>query len=449
MADPKAFRGYSGRSLGIAAGTYAPAWAENQIIYVGKHGLDTNTGQSIYDAMLTIQAAITQAQTDGAGAANRYTIFVLDAGNYDEALTLVAYVDVYAPNARLLKSTAAGVVITAVANTSVTCAFLDVITAQIGYFKNNAGDAWLKVLQAATAVGTGICVLNIAAGSNLYYTFAKMTVAGGFGVGDVVSNPEGHTHILGGGVYSGDTGTMFIVAANGAIRGRIDNVEKIQGTGTVINATAGTIELVIAGRCELDVMFLAGTGGEVHLYCPHFGGTMTLTGNALAEITGHATSTLTMSNTATCQFHGDIDGAVVMPDTAQLEVHGNIGGAFTNAVGNTLSHWGDIAGARTVVGFANYTHGVKYIRAAAGTGAITDADEVIQASGNGGANDQTLPTAIGRTGRRYDITCVDLTAAVRVLTVLGQTISGAANFPFAAQWDSITVESDGANWEIR
>ena len=327
---------------------FVPA-SEQDVIYVGKHGNDANSGLNVQNAKLTIQAAITQAVTNGAAVGNEYVVKVTDSGIYDEALTLAAYVHIDAPFARLIKSSAAGNVITAVANTSVICGWIDVITAQIGYVKNNAGDAWFKVLNEAVAVGSGIVVLNIAAGSDLYYEYSKMTIENGFGVGDIISNPTGHTHVIGGGNYITGTGTMFIGAVGGAIRGRIDNIEQDGvGPSTAINASTCTIELVIAGEVDTDVMFLVGTGGELHLYCPHFDGTGTITGTGNAEIHGHSLNNITLSNTADLDFYGEIDGNVVLNNTATMRLFGDIGTDLTLAAGTSLIQQGTSPPAGTI-----------------------------------------------------------------------------------------------------
>jgi len=65
-----------------------------------------------------------------------------------------------------------------------------------------------------------------------------------------------------------------------------------------------------------------------------------------------------------------------------------------------------------------------------------------------GAQIFTLPTAVGIAGRIYNI---KKTGASGTLTVDGdgaETIDGAATFAMAAQYDKVTVQSDGANWII-
>jgi len=87
---------------------------ETQIIYVGKHGNNSNSGLYIGDAKLTIANALTTAGTPGTEAA-AVTIVILDDGEYDEDLTHKSYVNVFAPNATLkgLQTLAANMTLTA------------------------------------------------------------------------------------------------------------------------------------------------------------------------------------------------------------------------------------------------------------------------------------------------------------------------------------------------
>ena len=68
---------------------------------------------------------------------------------------------------------------------------------------------------------------------------------------------------------------------------------------------------------------------------------------------------------------------------------------------------------------------------------------------SGGAFTVTLPTAVGITGRVYMVKKVDSSAnAVTVDADGSETIDGAASYALTAQWDSVTVVSNGTNWEI-
>jgi len=81
---------------------------------------------------------------------------------------------------------------------------------------------------------------------------------------------------------------------------------------------------------------------------------------------------------------------------------------------------------------------------------ILPTDQIIRADASGGALTVTLPTAVGVAGKVYTIKRIDnlaSTVLVTVATTSSQTIDGATG---AHLWngDTVTVESDGANWQI-
>jgi len=78
--------------------------------------------------------------------------------------------------------------------------------------------------------------------------------------------------------------------------------------------------------------------------------------------------------------------------------------------------------------------------------AVAATDEVILADATGGAFDVDLPAPVS--GRRLDIKKID--ASVNAVTVDGNgaLIDGGATWPLAAQWDSVTVVSDGTDWFV-
>jgi len=83
--------------------------------------------------------------------------------------------------------------------------------------------------------------------------------------------------------------------------------------------------------------------------------------------------------------------------------------------------------------------------------AILATDWVITMSASGGARTVTLPTAVGRSGKTYTIKKIDSSGnTVQLLTTAAQTIDGFASgaLYLYAQYDSIKVVSDGANWLI-
>ncbi|RLS54289.1 MAG: hypothetical protein DWH91_12115 [Planctomycetota bacterium] len=80
---------------------------------------------------------------------------------------------------------------------------------------------------------------------------------------------------------------------------------------------------------------------------------------------------------------------------------------------------------------------------------ITGSDSVVIADATTAAFNVTLPTAVGISGRQYTIKRVNGGVNnVTVTTTSSQTIDGATTNVLNAQYSSVTVVSDGANWLI-
>lgn len=80
---------------------------------------------------------------------------------------------------------------------------------------------------------------------------------------------------------------------------------------------------------------------------------------------------------------------------------------------------------------------------------ITGSDSVILADATTAALNVTLPTAVGISGRQYTIKRINGGANnVTFNTTSSQTIDGVTTKVLNAQYASVTVVSDGANWMI-
>ena len=84
------------------------------------------------------------------------------------------------------------------------------------------------------------------------------------------------------------------------------------------------------------------------------------------------------------------------------------------------------------------------------TYAIQTSDNLVQVDGSGGAFTATLPTAVGVTGKVYNIKRVDNTPAnaVTIATTSSQTIDGVTTRLLYTQYESVTLVSDGSNWVV-
>jgi len=83
------------------------------------------------------------------------------------------------------------------------------------------------------------------------------------------------------------------------------------------------------------------------------------------------------------------------------------------------------------------------------TYAALSGDSVILANATTAAFTVTLPTAAGATGKAYTVKKTDGSAnAVTLATTSAQTIDGGATATLNYPYTSLTVISDGSNWEV-
>jgi hypothetical protein len=76
-------------------------------------------------------------------------------------------------------------------------------------------------------------------------------------------------------------------------------------------------------------------------------------------------------------------------------------------------------------------------------------DETILADGTAGAMPITLPSAAGLAGVTKKIKKIDSTGnVITINTTSSQTIDGVTSKTLTAQWQTITVFSDGLNWLV-
>lgn len=91
-SDSTWYQGVTGAQGDTGASSYS---VDEQIIYVGKHGADSNTGLNIAKPKLTFSNAVSTAFSSG------YSVVCLDDATYSEKISLRNGVNIYAPNASL------------------------------------------------------------------------------------------------------------------------------------------------------------------------------------------------------------------------------------------------------------------------------------------------------------------------------------------------------------
>ncbi len=167
-----------------------------------------------------------------------------------------------------------------------------------------------------------------------------------------------------------------------------------------------------------------------------------------------------------CSFHGigatspctlKVDSAVAPVNNSYI-MTGNLSGVSTPAIKddargytvnwsdlpqNTLTSWTQLAGE-----LAPQLGGKNYVQKTTAYTA-TLADEVINCHASGGAFSVTLPAAAHIGGKTYTITKIDSSGnAVTVDANASETINGATTKVLAAQYDTVTIISNGTAWYI-
>lgn len=213
-----------------------------------------------------------------------------------------------------------------------------------------------------------------------------------------------------------------------------------QGLWATVSGTTGTIE-----KLYLDATYARqGSQGRTDLGL----GTAALAGSASSTAQG----IVELATTAEATTGTDTVRAVT-PAGLKAAIDALVNGS--PAALDTLKELSDALGAD-----ANYAATTAALIATkqradaytAVTGAYTvlATDGVISADATGAAFSVTLPTAVGITGRTYQIRKADATAnVVSVATTASQTIGTvAAPWTLGQRRQSVTVQSDGANWVV-
>lgn len=122
-------------------------------------------------------------------------------------------------------------------------------------------------------------------------------------------------------------------------------------------------------------------------------------------------------------------------DTGDLYIGtGSSIGPAVNAISSGVSSIADtVLQTSSTQGLSLPTLGNLYVEGTAGSGGIT----------------LTLPTAVGNGGSRITIIQVDTGAGgVTITTTNSQHINGASSYELTNQYQTVTLESNGANWRV-
>jgi len=249
--------------------------------WVGKHGDDDNSGQTLETAFLTFTEAL-------AAASSGDVVCCLDAGSYEEELSVPAGVHIWAPNATL--TTAAGGAIT---NAALTLdADSDVMVRAIVpkgnrsavIRANTAGTARIRAQVIDCRAGGGACLFNLsfAGGGILMSEVEQVHVGTGFGVGSITVS-TGHTHVNIEDIYiHGNNGFGLAQFGGNGIVGRVTHILEFGSpTGTVaILVNGGRVDLM-AGGISADTAWTVGGAGTLSLFYNQATGVQVETGTVL------------------------------------------------------------------------------------------------------------------------------------------------------------------------
>lgn len=325
------------------------------------------------------------------------------------------------------------------------------------------------------------------ASSVIYFNKTRGTTAGSFTAvtsGDILgvilfNGADGSAILEGSSIVSTVEGTV----STGTVPGRLQffttnssgvSTERlrINSDGRVLVGTTSATNN-IRNNAKLAVVSVGAiSGNQGGAQFTHYSGANTTLAPILDFATSNGTTDGSMTAVGSSQFLGQIafrgsdgtsfstasilrgesDGAVstgVVPGRFSIHTADSLGAtqerlridsAGNVGIGTTSPHTrlhtsGPIATAVTSNGATSYN--------------ILATDSTVLLTATTGTITATLPTAVGITGRQYVIKRTGTGAtSYTVNTTSSQTIDGAATYTLAAQYATVTVQSDGANWVI-
>lgn len=277
----KAYINGTAVALGVGA---PPVLTEGlQVVYVSKHGSDSNDGLDIENSKLTIASALTAAGS----LTGEVRIEVLDGGTYTESITIDAGEHLHAPAATLVGT------ISLASDASVKL-FAQYASANNQTLVNKSGGTGRSSYEAfiVDTRGTGGTLTGgtgVANGTNGSVLFVKIGVLyvgeNGEGITDGGTG-FGHIHFNIPDLYLAGNAAVGLSAGISSTNliGYIDHILEINApTSTVaIDITnSGAIVKLTASEIIADTAYNI-TNGALHLVCPKITGTRT--GTPIAEL---------------------------------------------------------------------------------------------------------------------------------------------------------------------
>ena len=259
--------------------------ASVQELYVGKHGNDGNTGLSYDQAFLTFGAAMAAATAAVPSAVNQYVITCMDAGIYAEAITLIPYVNLFAP-AIILQGQ-----LTVADNTVANIGRIEV-SSGYGVLKP-VGQTGVSQVEAQTVVATGSAsgAVNLATAGVFIYECRTTLVENGNAVGDLSAN-NGHTHIMLEDIYLTGPAAGIVRSGSGTTVGYVAHILEIGagvGAGVGIICNGGEIAIKVL-YLTANTAYNVGASGTLRMDANAITGATAGTGAKYVNTAGYVTA---------------------------------------------------------------------------------------------------------------------------------------------------------------
>ncbi len=290
---------------------------------------------------------------------------------------------------------------------------------------------------------TGVDTIIIGT-TNVYSSISVANTVGG-NPGINIDIPDA-TNVVGLTVTQEDsTNNLNAVTVTNKGSGKGVSVTQQNSTGNGIQVrTSGLTAFSGTGDSSLAFIFggnTTDTGQLVQVRNQGTGNTFQIRNSATTS-TGHGLDVIHSGNTGTAQVitrSGDSAGAIGA--LSILSTNSGGGNAYALIASSGLSGFGT-ASPTSVLHTTSFATGYT---AQTSNYAISATDYTVNCTS--GTFTATLPTAVGIIGRQYVIKNSG-TGVITLATTSTQTIDGAATQSLISQYDSITVQSNGANWII-
>jgi len=239
---------------------------EAQIVYVGKHGNDSNNGASIEKAFLTIGSAITKAVSLSPSSSNRILIHITDAGTYSENISVPSWCGVI------------GIGAVAVGNHTVTddsALWFYRLNSTSGTCVSKSSGAGSALVRSEIMNLTNDANGTLCTSGKIVFEGGIIYVENGFGFGSTSSEDQvvvvEAISISGTGIGAGVSGAGEMCIQSNCI---VDS-----GSGTGLQTIGTSIVNAVVNIIECNTVYNEGSGTSINLICTKNDGAKVKNGN--------------------------------------------------------------------------------------------------------------------------------------------------------------------------